>query len=563
MSFHFTIPRARALGFAVSLILAAAVCGAEEAAVSQSQGTQTEIDKLKGQVAHQQEQLEALRASLNEQKALIESLVRMTTASLQPAAANSAAELAKPRNLGEVASLAPAAPPASASAAPAINSLQLLQNGSSGNVVSAQLAKLSSLLGGLAFSGDFRLRADVIARSGNHVAGPAQNARGRYRLRFNVDKDLFLNEKTERPLAKVHVQLATEPLNNPLTQDADFAGFSVRAPISLGEAWVDLNPTKYLSFRGGRGPEVFSEVSDPDLDKKRAPEGSQFVFDDDIRFNGFHQIARLFTKGGNYVELKAGQYILANPNVQIVPAGSPYIAAGYAVGKRVPSSDLFDQGIVVRNVFTPRWNQLITGDYMVYRNPNQIAFASTAAGAPVIEFPATGITLTGPLPQTGNGTTTAGGAIFTAAGFQIIRGSYQLNYAGWKLGNRNLPVQFWLQGTHNTEAGFLSNGYFGAVTIGEAKKLGDVLFSYRYHYKQANAFISQFSDDDVGSGLGVNIKTHAPRVDFGINRFLTWENRIYIQDEISRNDPARLLFVTLQRGAKTTYRYQGQFLFKF
>jgi len=24
-----------------------------------------------------------------------------------------------------------------------------------------------------------------------------------------------------------------------------------------------------------------------------------------------------------------------------------------------------------------------------------------------------------------------------------------------------------------------------------------------------------------------------------------------------------LLFVTLQRGAKTTYRYQGQFLFKF
>lgn len=548
------------VAFIVLLASASLAGAADEAGISGSSG-RSELDQLKAQLASQQQQLEALRAALNDQKSMIESLVRLAAApSNSPAGTNSV----RARSLGEVASLAPMSPTIPAPSSPVLDSLTLLQVPKpAGNVVSEQLAKLSSLLGGMAFSGDFRLRADLIARSANGVAGPAQNARGRYRLRFNIDKDLFMREGSERPLAKIHVQVATEPLNNPLTQDADFAGFSVRAPISLGEAWVDFNPTKYLSFRGGRGPEVFTEVSDPDLDKKRGGEGSQFVFDDDVRFNGFHQIARLFTSHGNFVELKAGQYILSNPNVQIVPAGSPYIAAGYAQGKRVPSSAMFDQGLVVRSVFNPRWNQVVTGDFLAFRNPNQIAFASTAAGAPLVEFPATGITLTGNLPQTGNGTTTAGGPIYTAKGFQIIRGSYQFNYGGWKYGQRNLPFQFWLQATHNTSADFLRNAYFAGLSLGEAKKLGDVLLGYRYHYKEANALVGQFSDDDVGTGIGVNIKTHAIRVDFGINRFLTWENRIYIQDEISRNDPARFLFVPLQRGANTTYRLQGQFLFKF
>jgi hypothetical protein len=45
-------------------------------------------------------------------------------------------------------------------------------------------------LAGFEFSGDFRFRADVQARSGNSIAGPLQNVRSRYRLRLNVEKEL-------------------------------------------------------------------------------------------------------------------------------------------------------------------------------------------------------------------------------------------------------------------------------------------------------------------------------------------------------------------------------------
>lgn len=45
-------------------------------------------------------------------------------------------------------------------------------------------------VGGFQFSGDFRYRTDVAVRSGNSAAGPVQNIRARYRLRFNIDKEL-------------------------------------------------------------------------------------------------------------------------------------------------------------------------------------------------------------------------------------------------------------------------------------------------------------------------------------------------------------------------------------
>jgi len=75
--------------------------------------------------------------------------------------------------------------------------------------------------------------------------------------------------------------------------------------------------------------------------------------------------------------------------------------------------------------------------------------------------------------------------------------------------------------------------------------------------------ISQITDDDVGTGTGVNLKTHMIRFDLGLNKYLAWQNILFIQNELAGNDPARNFYVNLQRGTNTQYRYQGQLQFTF
>jgi hypothetical protein len=308
-------------------------------------------------------------------------------------------------------------------------------------------------------------------------------------------------------------------------------------------------PVKALTLRIGRTPEIFVD-------------NRQFVWDDDVRFNGFQETYRLAGKHGVFVELRGGQYILTNPNVTIVPAGSPYLNAGYALGQRVPSSDLFDQGIVVGSNLGEKWRTDATFGYSTIREPNQIQLASSA-GTGFTSNAVLGATLTSNMPQVGNATTTPGGAIYTAGGFDVFHYGWNLNYAGNMIKSHNFPFALFLQGTHNKASSNQNDGYMLGAAYGQAARLGDVQFQYAYFYKPANGFVSQFTDDDVGTGSGVNVKDHAIRVNFGITRFLAWENRLFIQHGISRNDPAHNFFVPLQQGYNTTFRYQSHLAFTF
>src|SRR5262249_5781522 len=147
----------------------------------------------------------------------------------------------------------------------------------------------------------------------------------------------------------------------------------------------------------------------------------QFVWDDDIRFNGFHETYRWTAKNSAFVEFKAGQYILTNPNIQIVPAGSPFLSAGYSQGQRVPSSGLFDQGVTFGSNLGKKWSHNESVSYFFLREPNQIQLASVNNTVNLFGTnPVLGSTLIGNLPQQGNGTTTAGGAIYAATDFHVI-----------------------------------------------------------------------------------------------------------------------------------------------
>ncbi len=479
-------------------------------------------DELRRAVEDLSTQVKAQQARLAELEAEVS---RLRNALAAPAAA--------PAAFRTVSATAPAAP----------------QTGRQGLAPTSDAAdtvkELQRGLAGFRFSGDFRYRFDVQARSGNNVAGPLQNIRSRYRLRLNVDKRI--DQRFD-----FHVQLSTAPLNNPITNDQDMAGIVAKHFFTIAEAWVDFHPTARIALRGGRMEEVFAD-------------GMRFLWDDDVRFNGFQQVVQVPIENGfagvHKLEIRAGEYILSNPNITILPASSPYVAAGFTPGRKVRAANLFHPGVVLTGGHGD-WSYRATSDIHLYRNANQIQLASTAAGYPVVANPALGVDLAGPLGGAGNATATPGGARYSAGHFQIARLALRLERAR-AFGRPSLPAWVDVQLSRNVGAGRLRDAFMASANIGAVRKPGDMRLLYQYAIKDANSLISQFTDDDLGTATGVNIAVHAFRYDLGLTRALQWQNLLFVQNERRASNPSESFFVPLQRGARATFRYLGQLAFTF
>jgi hypothetical protein len=513
-----TFPNFRNRKISVCAVALAMLCAGQ---MSAQVSEQTDIRALREQIAVQQDQISKLQAALNGQREILERL-----------AGGSAAK--------------PAGDTVRAAVAPAPQA-----DGGQNTATLAEVAKSTSNtarnLGGFHFSGDFRYRLDSQVRSGNDIAGPLQNVRSRYRFRFNIDKEID-------PRFSFHVQLSTAPFTNAITNDQDMGGVTAKHPISISEAFVDYHPNSKFSVRGGRMEEVFAD-------------NMRFLWDDDVRFNGFQQVVKLpfgaNALGFKSLELRAGEYILSNPAVYSLAPNSPYIAAGYQPGQKVRDANLFHPGFVLKGDAGSRWSQQIFGSMQLYRNANQIQLASTTAGAPLVVSPTIGISLPSALGGSGNATTTPGGAMYSASHFQIAHFGYRLERKGVKVGNREMPAYVDFQASRNVGTGRLRDAFIASANLGATRNPGDVRFLYQYAVKDANSMISQFTDDDLGTGTGVNIRVHALRFDLALTRFLVFQNLLFVQDPRTGNDPANHIFVPLQRGANTTYRYLGQLAFTF
>lgn len=535
-----------------------------------------QLNRQQDQLAAQQQQIALLRQALESQKQLVERAMQGSrpgtpempnvgqVASLVPAIPNGA--LAGGNGAG-----VPAATPKPAGPAPQEPTRSYVERV---DQLSKTLNTTAASLAGFKFSGDFRLRFDSTDRSSNKFAGPAQNTRGNYRMRFNVDKPL-----TDQ--LSFHFQLGSGLMNNPLTANTDFGGFATRGPIFLSEAWGSYHPNPDIDLVGGRIPELFAD-------------DSRFLFKEDIRFDGFQENFKI-PVGSNplgitRIEVRGGQYILTNPNIQVLPslkactpapaqvitklpatittpaalpANCAYLSAGYLPGQSVRDADLFHQGFALYGNLGPGWHHQFGGDLQWYRNQNQIALAATTAGAPVVIGAQFGTTSISAIPGTGTATTTPGGAMFTAQHFQVAHLKYRIGYDGWKIGDHEMPIYLEFHGARNVGIGYLNNAVMGLVSFGDVKKVGDVRLLYGYGIKEANSMISEVTDDYFGTTTGVNMRTHEIRVDVGLSRFLAWQNLFFIQNEISGNNAARNFYVPIQAGAATQYRLQSQLQFKF
>jgi hypothetical protein len=400
-------------------------------------------------------------------------------------------------------------------------------------------------VGGFRFSGDYRFRFDGTLRSGNSFAPPVQSLVSRHRVRLNIDKAID-------PRFAFHFQLSTGTFTNGNSDEGDFSGLSNKQIFNITEAYVDYRANANVSMRVGRMTEAFAD-------------NMRFLWDDDVRFNGFQQILRKETKSKAFktVEFRAGEYVLTIPNVTILGATSGYVNAGYKPGQKVRSAMMVNPGLMVRGDVSSNWSQQIMFAGHVYRNPNQIQLASTAAGYPLILNPQMGLDASGPYAGTGNATTTPGGAIYHASAFQIVNAGYRVTRKAYKWGGQELPLWFDFQASRNVGASILRDAFMASVNLGNVTKYKDVRLLYQFGIKDANSMISQFTDDNFGTGTGVNVRTHHFRFDMGITRFLQWQNLFFIQNPRRGNNPAENFYVPVPRGANTSFRYRGHLAFTF
>ena len=487
---------------------------------------------LETELERQNSKLDQLQKTLEEQQLTIKALLEKLSAQTSPEpVAVKESEVTTP-----VANTTPPAEPQTASVEQRLDKVE------------SQVLKI----GPVRVSGDFQLRFDGIFRSATQPPDPpldhVQNVRARYRVRLNFDSDIHRN-------LKFHGQLATGQFNNPLAQNQDFTSLTARAPISITEAWIDYQPTKSVQLQAGRLESVFAD-------------NSRFLFDNDVRFNGFNEkyIASFEPNGAHVssLELRAGQYIFTNPNVAVITANSPLARAGAVIGTTGRSANLFHQGLLVNQTFNKRWSSQFGGDIQIYRHPNQFALGSTAEGVVLLVQPGLGIALSGPLVGTGSATTTPGGAIYTAPGFQVARLTYRLNYAGFKRGDHTFPVTFNAQVARNVATGLNErDAMLTSLQIGRATKRADMGFLYIFTIKGANALISQVTDDDLGTGSGVNIRTHHFRFEYGISRKIVFQSLLFVQNSLRRSGQYPNFFVPVGDFAPTQYRVQQQIVFAF
>jgi Putative porin len=401
----------------------------------------------------------------------------------------------------------------------------------------AQTPATLPTIAGFRFSGDLRFRLDASVRGAIPTVPGLQNIRQRYRFRFNADREVASD-------LAFHAQLSTGAVNNGITFDQDFAGGVTRHPFFISEAWMDYHPNANTSIRGGRLEEIYAD-------------NSRFLWDDDVRFNGFNER----WKTGR-VEFRAGQYSLINPNTFSVPPGSPFTLAGIEPGTIARAGQMFHQGISFDLPGNDRWRQQVITDVQVYRNPNLVALTSTATGVGVTVNPAIGLTVSGPATGTGNALRSPTSAILFAPHFQIIRAAYRLDSNGLG-GNPRLPMTWIVQTARNVGTSQLRDAMLTSISIGRTTQPGDLRGLYTFAIKDANSIISQFTDDDLGTAIGVNIATHHIRMDYTIRPNILFQNLLFLQTERRSSNPAASFFVPLGRETPRTWRYQGQLAISF
>ena len=126
-----------------------------------------------------------------------------------------------------------------------------------------------------------------------------------------------------------------------------------------------------------------------------------------------------------------------------------------------------------------------------------------------------------------------------------------------------MPLWLDFQASRNVGTGKLRDAVMASANLGAIRKFGDVRFLYQFAIKDANSLISQFTDDDLGTGSGVNICVHGLRFDLGLTRCCNGRTCCFFRPSAAPRIRRSSFFVPLPRGANATFRYLRQLEFSF
>lgn len=405
-----------------------------------------------------------------------------------------------------------------------------------------EVGSLRQLLGRVRFGGSFRLRFDQVTRhSGPGLADALNNSRGRFRAR--LDFHVPIHNRID-----VDGQLASGGVNDPISDDQDFTSFGFKNPFFLSRMYVTYRPAAWLRLRGGRIPEIFGD-------------GSQFVFDPDLNFGGtsqeFHWDLKKHTGGRiTALEARAAQYILNHAN-----------------RNQARDTILFAQGARIEFAPAGPVRLSLLANFFAVRRPDAVAVAQQnfAAAARTGPFPAEffgpgfrGFGLSTPaLGFTGNrvvlrspGDPTS--AEFVATGFNTGELGVSLDHRGPQA-HPHLGFGVQVRAARNFSSSAFRDGSYVRAYLGRLEQPRDWRLSYTYTRKQPDVFLAPFSDSDLGTISGTNIRTHQMEIDYKISGHLTYQNLFYVikpfatLSGLAVNTPPQ----------KRTFRFQSQMLFSF
>ena len=409
----------------------------------------------------------------------------------------------------------------------------------------------------LQFNGEFRLYFDSLTRPAGGGAPRVSNLRGRYLLHLDFDAAL-------RRSLSVHGQLSTAPLNNPLTDIQDFGGGVAKHPFFLSQAYVDFHPNQFVQLQGGRVDSPFSDRS-------------RFLFDLDTRFDGTSEVFRLplhhAPAGISELRFSAGQYTFTDPSFPVIAPATPstaatatpsqaFLAAGAVPGTQPRSSQLFQQGVLVRQQMADTVTSEIAADVQLYRNPNQLRLMSTPGGLFLLGA-SLGITPSSPVPSASNATTTPGGATLTAPGYRIGHAAYTLAHRAAPFFGYRVPLSVNLQWARNFEPVSDRNAWSAIATLGRSREAGDVRVLYGFYRKEANSLIGELTENDIAIGGNVNMRAHLVRAEYTLARGIVFANNLILTKWLKDSNPGAGFFVPLGRATPLQLRYQGMLIFRF
>ncbi len=204
-------------------------------------------------------------------------------------------------------------------------------------------------------------------------------------------------------------------------------------------------------------------------------------------------------------------------------------------------------------------------DLQIYRHPNQIQLASTNDGLVLLVQPGLGYRALRSTPREPVTPPRLRAACTTPhRDFKCYGVVYRLNHTGFTRDDHAYPISFNLQLARNVATGLNErDAMLAALQVGRATKRGDMGFLYVFTIKGANSMISQVTDDDLGTGTGVNIRTNHFRFEYGLSRKVTFQSLFFVQKSLRRSGSFPNFFVPLGDFAPTTYRVQQQLVFTF